>query len=301
VSFYAVGELWNAVVEQAFGGGGNVTRATWLFRDLENIPVRLGLGKYKSAGAEYHLGLAQAMNVGLSQYIDTRILVNLYHTLPEAERSTLGSKLLAEATRINPFNPEPWYLLAYQARNATEGMEFARHAIKTAGNDHFQPESEDSSREVGLENFVELKHPKPVEEQIHNYWRTVNEYVTRFAVLRHPDPADESKARQIFMFLKTEAPGLSPADLMPYRLRIEGKAAIKSGLIAQVRAHLQAGGKQKPKQARAFAAELNSFVSNTTLAEREQFLLTLRKLFPRDATRDLFLEAINSTLLRFRL
>jgi hypothetical protein len=294
ISFYAVGDLWNGMVEQAYAGGPDVTHAAWPFRDLEDTPVRLGLGAHKDAGAEYHLGLAQAMNVGLSQYMDTRILVNLFHTLPGADKSTLGNKLLVEATRINPFNPEPWYLLANQSTDATGGVGFVKHVIETAGGNHSQAEAEASPRNVSLENFVEIEHPKPVENQIYNYWRTVDEYVVRFAILSHPVPADEDQAKRIFTFLKTGVPGISAADLMPYRLRFEGDDSIKSGLENQVRQHLQAKGKNAKKGAKDFAAELNSFIQKTTPAEREPFLVTLRNLFPPDAADDLFLKAIHA-------
>src|SRR5260370_6734346 len=102
IGFRAVGNLWNAVVEQAFAGGPNVSHASSPFRDFERTPVRLDR---HGAGAESNLGLAKAMNVGLSKYVDTRIAVNLFHILPAAERATLRTRLLGDATQVNPFNP----------------------------------------------------------------------------------------------------------------------------------------------------------------------------------------------------
>lgn len=293
LSYYAVGDMWNAVLEQ--GPGPNVTMSEWMFRNFEKTPERLGmLPKKDAAGAEYPHGLAQAMNVGLSQYIDTRILVNLFHTLPKAEKSTRGNKLLVEATKINPFNPEPWYLLANQTANATVGFDFVKYLIESSGGNHAQAETKDSSRNISLENFVEIKHPKPVEDQIHNYWNTISEFVVRFAILSYPVPANEDQAKLIYTFLKTGVPGISAADMMPYRLRFEGKAAIQSGLEKQVRQHLKANSKNAEKAAQVFAAELNSFIPKITLVEREPFLVTLRILFPPDAAEDLFLKAINA-------
>ncbi len=106
------------MIEQAFAGGPDVTHASWPFRDLDSTPARL---TRRYAGAEYHLGLAQAMNVGLSNYITTRIAVNLFHILPQAEQTGLGTKLLTDAVRINPFNPQPrgwWASLSGRASSA---------------------------------------------------------------------------------------------------------------------------------------------------------------------------------------
>ncbi len=290
IAFKAVGNQWKAVIEQAFAGGPPVTHAAWPFRDFESIPVRLSR---KGAGSEYHLGLAQAMNVGLPQYLDTRIAVNLYHGLTEADRPTLGVRLLADATQRNPFNPQPWYLLARQTPDAARGLAFARQVLETAGHQHFLSET-DAPRNVSLENFVEAEQPKPIEHQIHSYWRTLGQYVTQFAILRHPVPQDDATARQVYAFLKTEAPGISAADQMPYRLRCEGTAAIQSALLAQVRQHFQAKGKKAKKGERPFAAELDRFLQQSDPAEREAFLATLRTLLSHAPADDPYLQAINA-------
>ncbi len=165
--------------------------------------------------------------------------------------------------------------------------------VETAGPSHFRPEAP-AARNISLENLVEIEQPKPIDHQIHSYWRTLGEYVTQFAILRHPIPQDPATARQIYAFLKTEAPGISAAELMPYRMRFEGSGSIKTALIREVRLHLEAKGKKAKKGERAFSSELQEFLKQSSPAEREPFLASLRALFPRDATDDPYLKAINA-------
>ncbi len=182
---------WEATVDQAFAGGPDVTNAAWLFHDEPEVPR----ATKKHVGAEYHLGLAEAMNIGLRQYVDTRIAVNLFQALPAAEKTTIGSKVLGQAIHGNPFNPEPWYLLAKQTRDATDGLALARSA-----------EAHDGDGKGKLK-----RAPAPIQ-----YWRTLSEFVTREAILRHPMPTDEAAARKVYQFLKFEVQGLSADDIAPY-------------------------------------------------------------------------------------
>ena len=178
------------------------------------------------AGAEYHLGLALGMNVGLDSYVDTRFAVNLFRSLPPSRQATWGSHLLTNALQANPFNPEAWYLLAGLTPDAVRGLELAK---TVRGHD---PGGElEVVAHPSLENFVEAEHPKPVETAMLQYWRTVEEYVTRYAVLRHSVPEDAATARTIYEFLKA-VPGMTPEDLSPYAARsgeppIEGPASKK--------------------------------------------------------------------------
>jgi hypothetical protein len=142
---------WYAVIEQAFAGGPNVTHAAWPFREGAGVAPRLI--KEGAAGAEYHLGLALGMNVGLRQYIDTRIAVNLYESLPDDQKPTIGVKLLTHAIEINPYNPQPWYLLAQQG-----------HAMPLPQN----PTGEDDLA-------------RPVEAAAKKYWHVLGEYQPQFA------------------------------------------------------------------------------------------------------------------------
>ena len=288
ISFYGAGGLWYAVVEQAFSGGPDVTIATWRFRDSEKTPARIFGG---TAGAEYHLGLAQAMNAGLKSYIDTRIAVNLFHLLPEPERKTIGTKLLVNATQLNPFNPEPWYLLAHQAPDASTGLGFARFVVQSRGYIQPQPEADDDQKNISLEKFVEPEVVKPIETQVHDYWNVVGKYVTRFAILDHPVPDDTSQDWEIYNFLRT-APYISLADQMPYCLRLEGNITVKGRLINMVNAHLRS--RDPGKGASAFTDALQAYVRLIPRADAIQFLAILQGYFPRNAGNDAFLNAINS-------
>jgi hypothetical protein len=142
------------------------------------------------------------MNVGLKQYIDTRIAVSLFNTLPPLKKETIGVKLLTQATTVNPYNPAPWYLLAAQTTSATQGVALARTA-----NEHVPDDKE--------------KHePPPVQ-----YWRTLTQFVAEQAVLRHPVPKDDAAARRVYEFLKSGVHGISAEELAPYAQRFEAKAA----------------------------------------------------------------------------
>jgi len=211
ISFNINHGQWFAVIEQAFAGGPPVTHARWLFHDSVPAP-RLMIGQ-DSADSEYHLGLAQAMNAGLRSYIDTRIAVNLYDALPAPSRKTLGANLLTQAIATNPYNPEPWYLLAQQSPDAIRGLALAQAARKQDP----AAMSSDSTRApiATLENWAEPSDGRPIETAIHNYWRTLNQFVARLAILPHPVPENESDARAVYDFLKT-VPGITSNNYTAY-------------------------------------------------------------------------------------
>ena len=83
----------------------------WLF-DEATAPRLHKSGRGWKAGSEYVFGLALAMNIGLSEDIDTRIAAQLYHMLPDGFRTAYGWTLLTDAVRSTPSTLEPWYLLA---------------------------------------------------------------------------------------------------------------------------------------------------------------------------------------------
>jgi hypothetical protein len=190
ITYHATQDGWTATVDQAYAGGPNVTTAAWLFHDE---PKMLRLDP-KKVGAEYQLGLAQAMNVGLRQWIDTRIAVSMYNALPTEQRQSLGPKLLTQATHENPFNPAPWYLLASQTQDVTDGLPLAQAAQAHAGDP------------------TKKKHLDPAAE----YWRVLTEYLTREAVLRHGMPKDDATARRVYQFLKAGVHGISADEQAPY-------------------------------------------------------------------------------------
>lgn len=109
---------FSAGVGQSATGGPDKTTAPWLFADGQQVRSR---GKY-SVYSEYHYGLAQAMNVGLASYMDTRMALNCYKTLSEEIRGSVGRKLVLSALEKNPSNIEAWYVLA---RDSSSGSELA--------------------------------------------------------------------------------------------------------------------------------------------------------------------------------
>jgi hypothetical protein len=211
---------WLADVEQAFAGGPDVTHAQWLFNEKGDPTARRG--RDDDCGAEYHLGMAQAMNIGLRQYMDTRIAVHLFRALPVESQTTIGVKLLSGALETNPFNPEPWYLLARQVPDIQHGLALAKAAMKK---DPGGIDDSPGGPPASFENFVEAEHAKPEAQALLKYWRTVEEFVTRVAVLHFPVPADDATARSVYEFLKAGVPGITDAEQSPYRVRFEGQVA----------------------------------------------------------------------------
>jgi hypothetical protein len=217
ISYKGTNYQWYTVIEQAFAGGPNVTHAQWPFD--EPVDPALHLIRNHSAGAEYQLGLTQAMNLSLSSYMDTRIAVNLYRALNPTQQKTLGQALLTSAIQRNPYNPEPWYLLAHQTINATQGLALVQIMPKPAPNPSNGDEPAAKSTQATLENWEEPDETKPVEKTQRQYWNTLEEFVTRSAILRHPVPADEAAARQVYNFLKAGVPGITPDDYAAYAKR----------------------------------------------------------------------------------
>lgn len=81
---------------------------SWYFGDARGMRRLARLGR---VGAEYHQGLALAMNAGLDRYVDTRIALHLSRMLPDSDKRT-AIALLTGATKTNPYNVEVWYELA---------------------------------------------------------------------------------------------------------------------------------------------------------------------------------------------
>ena len=79
--------------------------------------------------------------------------------------------------------------------------------------------ADDAPQNQSLENFVETQHAKPVDAATIKYWRTVEQFVTRFAILDHDLPKDDATVKQIYDFIQT-VPGIKPADLAPYQQRL---------------------------------------------------------------------------------
>jgi hypothetical protein len=75
--------------------------------------------------------------------------VNIYEKLPDAQKRTIGVKLLTQAVQTNQFNPQPWYLLAEQG-----------HVLPI---EQFKGPDEDESK-------------RPVEAAERKYWRTLGQF-----------------------------------------------------------------------------------------------------------------------------
>jgi hypothetical protein len=206
---------WYADIEQAFAGGPDVTFAQWYFNEDPGSGIRFRK-LYNWAGSEYHLGLALGMNVGLSSYMDTRIIANIYKAMNADQKHALGAKLLTQGLAVNPYNPELWYRLAQLSPDARTGVALAKAAVAKQG--PTEAEGVDAPRQVSLENFVEEEHSKPVNAAMTRYWRTVEQFVVRLGVLNNPVPADDAEGREIYAFLQG-VPGMKAEDLAAYTAR----------------------------------------------------------------------------------
>jgi len=88
-----------------------VSTTMWYFGDADNFRCSGAKWGFQRGKAEMQVGLALAMNVGLSEYMDTRILLHICRMLPES-CDKLYNPLLFQAASINPYNTEIWYELA---------------------------------------------------------------------------------------------------------------------------------------------------------------------------------------------
>jgi hypothetical protein len=197
ISYHYADGKWSAHIDQAFAGGPPVTHALWMFKDVTEGPARLV--RKSHTGAEYHLGLGAAMDIGVRPYMDSRIAVHLYRLLSDSEKLTIGTKLLSQATKANPFNPEPWHLLAGQTSTATEGLPLARSIIAHV------PDA--NLARIGKEQKNKHKKKKSskasaAEVAQREYWETVAKFVIGSAIERHESPVDKKEAQAVDQFLR---------------------------------------------------------------------------------------------------
>jgi len=292
MSYREAGGFWYTVIEQAFAGGPDVTYGGWMFNEIKTAPD-LGEQNHRPwASSEYQLGLAQAMNVGLDTYVDTRIAVNIFNRLPSAQKSTLGAQLLTQATQANPFNAAPWQLLAAQTTNAEQGLTLAQRVV-TASKAGGTPEGEvgNDSALVSPNSSSDVIYPKPVAQAIHAYWNVLTDRVVSEAISAHPLPKNSASTDSIYAFLQS-IQGLPSATNVPYRVHEEGAEAVEIELEGAINHHLESG-KDNKKLERSFAAELNSFLAAVGADERESFLVRLKALFPPGTISDPYLLLID--------
>jgi hypothetical protein len=193
VSYHYADGAWAAHIDQAFAGGPPVTHALWMFRDEAEGVKRLVDKSH--AGAEYQLGLAAGMNAGLRSYMDSRIAVHLFQGLTESQRVTIGAKLLTNATKTNPYNPKPWYLLAGQTTSAVQGLPLARSIVARVPDADLMRVGKDLKHQKGAKASA-------AEVGEREYWETLGKFVIRSAIQRHPTPANATDANAVQTLLK---------------------------------------------------------------------------------------------------
>lgn len=189
---------WTAEIEQAFAGGPDVTCAQWYFDEDPGSQLHYR-DLYYWPGAEYQLGLAVGMNIGLRQYMDTRIAANIFRAMPASDRPNVGVKLLRSAIQSNPYNPELWYRLADATTDPIEGLTLIEAAMK-----------HDPGRLVGTPGSVPVAEGNPANNA---YWQTICPVVTQYGIFSHGTAASEEDAAKIYKALK-KVPGASSSSLV---------------------------------------------------------------------------------------
>ena len=200
IVFQYVNKTWTAEIEQAFAGGPDVTFAQWYFDEDPGTQIRYR-DLYFWSGAEYQLGVAVGMNLGVKSYMDTRLAANIFKTMPAEDKPTMGVKLLRSTLAVNPFNPEIWYRLAEHNPDPMLGLTLVQAAQQGKPGllaDAPTPPAMHGSGGAGDQ-----------------YWRTVAQFITPYALLYHPTPHKVEEMRRVHNFLKT-APGMGPYDLWAY-------------------------------------------------------------------------------------
>ena len=185
-----------------FCRGPDVTYAQWYFSDDFTTSLRFRK-LYHWAGAEYHLGLALAMNCGLQSYLDTRMAANIFKQMPADEQPVLGKKLLQNAAELNPYNPDIWYRLARLTPDETVGMAFIQSMMK-------QPPDKSA------------------------YWHTVEERAAQLSIMDRPVPQNEEDLRRVCLFLQT-VPGVKFEDMEVYAAKFYQNLADKNDPYGQLR------------------------------------------------------------------
>lgn len=203
ITFQCLNDTWTAEIEQAFAGGPDVTFAQWYF-DEDHGTVPRARDLYDWPGAEYQLGLAVGMNVSLTSYMDTRLASHIFRVLPPDDKRTVGVRLLRNAILTNPYNPAPWYRLAEQMPDGLQGLNIIEAAMKTTPGLLANRGDDDP--------FRQARQASGARDQ---YWRTLTQFLTHYAVLSRPIPPREEERRRVYTFLKT-IPYVGAGDLASY-------------------------------------------------------------------------------------
>lgn len=208
----------------------NATKTAWLFadatawRNLNKAEVYL----------EYHMGLAQAMNLGLDTYMDTRLAVHMYRQMSEAERAAHGQQLLRNAAKLNPYNVEPWYLLGEHhcdtLQDKIDLVALLRMTLEGAVDDAEIWEEEVQRRpDEDLSDEPAVKAQPPGKDRLW-YVKTLAEVLIERTFGRKPDSnASREEAIKAAEFLEAQK-GLPPLRKMiqAYGLAARGKEAYKA-------------------------------------------------------------------------
>jgi len=212
ITFESQGGTWKALVEQDFAGGPRVTFSQWFFDDQPRGELRFR-DLFGWPGAEYHLGLAAGMNLGLKSYIGTRIAARIFDLLPAGSRPQLGRKLLAAAALDNPMNPEVWYRIAAMTSSPSEAL-----ALTQGMEAHKPQELIDGLPSVALQAFLAGGNAGPALPSMGAYWQVLHEFTARFTLLNKAAPREEAAFRDAYLCL-SRTPGIDVGELLRYTQR----------------------------------------------------------------------------------
>ncbi len=221
ISYLNDGGTWKADIEQDFAGGARVTYSQWYFDDQPRSELHFR-DLFGWPGAEYHLGLAVAMNLGVSSYVDTRIASRIFDLLPKEARKKMGHKLLTSALQANPFNPEVWYRMGAETSDSVESLALAK-TVKAHDPNHLI----DALPSKSSANFLKTGRAAPAVKDMDDYWSVLLENLSRLTLLARGAPKDETAMHDTYTFLTT-VPGLDASELAGYTKRFVGVKTVEA-------------------------------------------------------------------------
>jgi hypothetical protein len=218
--------------------GPTATHSQWLFAEPKVEILE-----------PYHIGLALSMNVGLSQYISSRMGVHLAEMLATKNEHALAEAMLKSVARINPFNTEVWAALRglrspgkNPALHKAELVQLLAALIPTGDGDVII--YKDKPTDVSLENEKEEDHSGANPKK----WAgTYVNVLCKSMLLSGVEPvADRETNKKILAALQASAGGSIPVgDLITaFRVTIDGWESFKEPVLNAARLYAAQGGKE---------------------------------------------------------
>jgi hypothetical protein len=256
------------------------TKTAWPFSDASTWRA----GKV-TASMEYHFGLALAMNVGLGDYMNTRIGVHLYRSMADGDRKRHGEQLLRNLVSQNPYNAEVWYMLAEQHATSTQKslalVELLREHVASSRDNAvpWEERAADQALDDGGDDIV-----LPPAKVMTAYANVVAQVILE-QTIGMPDKKSKEEASTILAFLIQQdeqyaMKGLSDM-ILQYRIAVDGVETHKAAVARELAASF-ARKKPSKKVNKTVVARVGSVCAMLPPAESIVWLEELRGTIPAD-------------------